>query len=232
MKKILYTALAAFTFVLFSGCSEDLEYLKRENYFLGSYKGSTTVIDKDNQLKAVDLGLSVKWSDRLLSTSAYNTGIISNPLMGYDTYSFGASSYDLNSEGIEKGDISGTNYDNVVKAGCTNWRTPTKENFEELITKCTLKFEENTIDGTTYRGFRAIGPNGNSIFIRAKYDTSSTIYIWTSSYYSTGGASSSSRNYYGYQYKFSLYYLKDTVESELISFRSLDSTGCIWPVTD
>lgn len=229
MKKILYTALAAFTFVLFSGCSEDLEYLKRENYFLGSYEGSTT--DKDNQLKAVDLGLSVKWSDRLLSTWAYNAGINSNPLMGYNTYSFGASSYDLNSEGIEKGDISGTNYDNVVKAGCTNWRTPTKENFEELITKCTLKFEENTIDGTTYRGFRAIGPNGNSIFIRAEYNTSSTIYILTSSYYSTGGASSSSRNYYGYKYKFSLYYLKDTVESELIS-TFLDSKNCIWPVTD
>ena len=45
------------------------------------------------------------------------------------------------------------------------WRTPTKEDFEELITKC--KWEKYIISTTNQFALKAIGPNGNSIVFPA-----------------------------------------------------------------
>ncbi len=231
MKKILYTALAAFTFVLFSGCSEDLDYLKRENNFLGS-QGGTIVIDNE-QLQAVDLGLSVKWADRLLSNT-YSSEYRKNEKYYYQRYNFGAQSSELRQEGLAKGSISGTRYDNARIYGDSNWRTPTKEQFEELIEKCSFKIDEETYNGSTYRGMRVTGPNGNSVFIRAEKNDSHQINLWTSSYYSEY-----SNNFYGYYYEFTLYEVKGTVEATVRSTNSCLDNGyarpyyggyAIWPV--
>lgn len=59
--------------------------------------------------------------------------------------------------------ISGTQYDVARKKWGGSWRMPTKEKFEELISKCTWVW-------TQYKGingYKIIGINGNSIFLPA-----------------------------------------------------------------
>ena len=54
--------------------------------------------------------------------------------------------------------ISGTDYD-IAKYMWTGWRLPTKEEMEELITRCTWTLSSQ--DGVPV--YRVTGPNGNSI---------------------------------------------------------------------
>ena len=57
--------------------------------------------------------------------------------------------------------ISGTEYDVATTKWGSDWRLPSKENFDELIDKCKwtlIRYKD------TY-GARVEGPNGNSIFL-------------------------------------------------------------------
>ena len=62
--------------------------------------------------------------------------------------------------------ISGTEYDAAKSQLGEGWRMPTRQEFQELIDKCTWtleKHKKNAITHTT--GYRITGPNGNSIFL-------------------------------------------------------------------
>ena len=62
--------------------------------------------------------------------------------------------------------ISGTEYDAAKSQLGEGWRMPTRQEFLELIEKCTWtleKHKKNAITHTT--GYRITGPNGNSIFL-------------------------------------------------------------------
>lgn len=70
------------------------------------------------------------------------------------------------------GDISGNaNYDAARANWGGSWRLPTKKECEELKTKC--KWTWTTTGGN--KGYKVVGPNGNSIFVPAagyRYGTS------------------------------------------------------------
>lgn len=56
-----------------------------------------------------------------------------------------------------------------------SWRMPTREEFEELLTKCTRKFTtQNEV-----RGLLVTGPNGNSIFLPSAGYNPGTQVQWT-----------------------------------------------------
>lgn len=120
---------------------------------------------------AVDLGLSVKWA-------AYNVGATSpeeygdyyawgevEPKADYteENYRFKIPSkygYELPS-GLS--DISGTQYDAATANWGNGWRMPTKLELIELCEKTTVVY----VDYNNIKGYRFIGPNGNSIFLPA-----------------------------------------------------------------
>ena len=90
--------------------------------------------DLVSQIQFVDLGLSVCWaSSNVGSDMAYNLGIP-----------------------FTKNDI-------VQRLNNKAERLPTKEEFEELLEKCT--WERTTLEGQI--GYKVIGKNGNSIFFPA-----------------------------------------------------------------
>jgi len=80
-------------------------------------------------------------------------------------------------------DYSGNpSYDPARAIMGATWRTPTKAEMEELVTKCTWVYEWKV--GEKYGaygtgGFTVTGPNGRSIFI-ATSSGSSIVYFWTS----------------------------------------------------
>ena len=150
---------------------------------------------------AVDLGLSVLWAD-------CNVGA-NHPEEFGDYYSWGdtmanrpfttedCSSYphckDLNGDGSIASsceftyigdDISGNEqYDAAAAKWGNGWKMPTKEQFEELLTKCTWELCEK--DGV--KGFQITGPNGNSIFLpmagKKGHDFDSEVLCyWTSTF--------------------------------------------------
>ena len=120
---------------------------------------------------AVDLGLSVKWSQ-------INVGAVSVEDWG-EHYAWGEtesksyfswSSYDL-CNGTESTITKYNSHDGktilepsddaaTVIMG-RNWRTPTLTEMEELVNRC--KWTQETLNGV--KGMRVTGPNGNSIFL-------------------------------------------------------------------
>lgn len=132
----------------------------------------------------VDLGLSVKWA-------ACNVGASSIEDSG-NYYAWGetatkAEYTQANSKtyGKTKGDISGNpQYDAARANWGGTWRLPTKAEFDELVNKC--KWEWTTQGGK--KGYRVIGPSGNSIFLPAAgwrsgsslYDADTRGYYWSS----------------------------------------------------
>lgn len=126
-----------------------------------------TTPDEDG---AVDLGLSVKWA-------AYNVGATSPEEYG-DYYAWGEVEpkvdYTIeNYKWYEKGkgislpggvsDISGTEYDAATANWGNGWRMPTKLELMELCENTTAVW----VNYNNVKGYRFIGPNGNSIFFPA-----------------------------------------------------------------
>lgn len=108
----------------------------------------------------VDLGLSVKWA-------GWNVGATSpekyGKLYGWADPTGLKSSKNLNDypSANPPTDITGTSYDIARAKWGGDWRIPTKNEMEELISKCKWTL-------VTYRkvkGFKVTGPNGNSIFM-------------------------------------------------------------------
>ena len=117
-------------------------------------------------VEAVDLGLSVRWADRNVgSDSPSQVG----SLVGWGDptgkkVSLKPGDYIDVKGGVyvsTPNNIAGTKYD-VATAQCgSKWRMPTREEWKELVDKCKWKIE---VHGAI-RGYRVVGPNGNSIFL-------------------------------------------------------------------
>lgn len=62
--------------------------------------------------------------------------------------------------------ISGTEYDAAKAQLGEGWRIPTRQEFQELIDKCTWTIEKHKKNFLfSSKGYRVTGPNGNSIFL-------------------------------------------------------------------
>ena len=143
----------------------------------------------------VDLGLSVYWA-------GWNVGATSPEEPG-SYYAWGEtnakSSYaPANSSTFRKsmGSIVGNStYDVASAEWGGNWRLPTKDEFRELLDRCTWTW--TTYEGE--RGYKVTGPNGNSIFLPAAgwRRSTSLFYRWLSgSYWSATPDESSTFNAY------------------------------------
>lgn len=151
--------------------------------------------------KYVDLGLSVVWGWG-------NVGDIKTEapaLYGY-AYAWGetATKKSYTEDNCETyGDVikdySGNeNYDVATKRWGDSWRTPTKDEMEELVEECTWTWA--SLDGIN--GYKVEGPSGKSIFLPAAgikdststdrkgeacfYWTSTSTYLKALSYYAYG----------------------------------------------
>lgn len=119
----------------------------------------------------VDLGLSVNWA-------SWNIGATSPEKYGaYFAWGETRSRKRFDLEDYIYADkyipyhISSTTYDVAHMKWGNGWRMPTKEDFEELISMCTI---ERTYVKGVY-GCKFIGPNGKSIFLPAAGRQSGTI---------------------------------------------------------
>lgn len=117
----------------------------------------------------VDLGLSVYWCSCNVGAETpeeygdYFAWGETKPKSKYtkETYSY----YDSNTaQYMDIGDdICGTEFDAATVNLGSDWRMPTKDEFKELIDKCS--FEWTQISGIN--GYKVTGPNENSIFLPA-----------------------------------------------------------------
>lgn len=111
--------------------------------------------------RAVDLGLSVFWSDRNVGAES-----ISDP-GAYYMWSISKKleqkkqQIDMSAFVLDVANISGTQYDMASKNWGDRWRLPTEEEIKELIEKCTL--EQTSINGQ--KGIKVTGKNKHWIFI-------------------------------------------------------------------
>ena len=138
-------------------------YLNEQEVVGANKDESTLLVDsitEDKSIEAIDLGLSVKWAN-------CNLGALKPTDCG-NYYAWGeiemksnynSDNYALNEKNIKKNNVS---FQDVVKKELGNsWRIPTMEEIEELINKCQWEWEVRNGN----KGYRIIGPNGNSIFL-------------------------------------------------------------------
>ena len=138
-------------------------------------KGTEENPVEPEQASLVDLGLSVKWCSQNVgadSESAFGEYYSWGETATKATYTWANYQYANGSATTVKdigSDIAGTEYDVAAKTEVYDPDTkqqvavsmPTKEQFEELRTKCTWK--EETVDD--HKGYRVTGPSGKSIFL-------------------------------------------------------------------
>lgn len=121
----------------------------------------------ENQLTAVDLGLSVKWAN--LNLDLANASKVADAPEAYGGfYGWADTTGELTISDVDyypstevPDNISGTEYDICRAQLGVDWRLPTKEEAQELCDKCT--FIETTINGI--HGHKVVGANGNWIFL-------------------------------------------------------------------
>ena len=138
-------------------------------------------------LNAIDMGTSVKWADRnLLAISPDSNG-------GYFQYGSLESKQNFTKDdytAIDK-DISGTENDTATKLCGSGWRTPTAEEFEELVNNCIITvgddYEHFVLKSNTTGNTLKFYTTG--IKIGDKIDFDDNACLWTGSYDS----------YYGHQ---------------------------------
>lgn len=155
--------------------------MKKLLYLISSLVAFTLVSCENETLpeNVVDLGLSVKWS-------TINVGAIHPEDYGYyfawgefhqnencnwETYKWcnkdykSLTKYCVSSEfgTVDNKTVLDMQDDAAHMHWGSAWRTPTKEELEELRTQCSWAWE--TKNGVA--GFTVIGPNGNSIFLPA-----------------------------------------------------------------
>ncbi len=123
-------------------------------------------VQQCNNVKAVDLGLSVLWADCNVG------GDSESPIGGL--YGWADPTGEKTSQNVRDyldivggtsfltpDNISGSKYD-IAKAKWGNgWKIPSKEQWEELLRKC--QWQKGNQGGI--KGYYVYGPNGNSIFL-------------------------------------------------------------------
>lgn len=126
---------------------------------------SVTPVPKVRDL-AVDLGLSVKWSKMNLGCVRPTINTVGKFYGWGDTTDSGTwgglDKYWPAERAMPKGDISGSELDFARRRWGGQWRIPTRQQWEELVSKCTWKYRVAN-DGAA--GYVVTGPNGNSIFL-------------------------------------------------------------------
>lgn len=171
----------------------------------------------------VDLGLSVNWAgwniganspEELGGKYAWAEVEEKNEYLNSNHFLWEPDESTLGGHYIDlQYNISGTKYDVARKKWGGSWRMPTKDEIKELSEKCTWEYVKiNNVDG-----FKATGPNGNSIFLPAtdiQNDSTISAYYYagtdaqadrsTSFYSSSNGfayilnANNSRSDFYGY----------------------------------
>ena len=127
---------------------------------------SLAFVPQINGHEYVDLGLSVKWATCNVGANA--------PHEYGNYYAWGEtktkSEYTIENSktyGENMSDISGNSRYDAARANWGgSWRLPTKREMEELVNKCTWTWTKQS----GIRGYKVIGPNGNSIFLPAAGD--------------------------------------------------------------
>ena len=114
-------------------------------------------------LKAIDLGLSVKWANR-----------------NYTADSPEKAGHPCQWPGLnvkkEITQIAGTKYDIIYTSSKGKWRMPTKKEFDELLKNCTYKKETlNGVNGVTFTS----KINGNTIFFPLPEQKGTLGIYWT-----------------------------------------------------
>ena len=175
---------------------------------------------------AVDMGLSVKWADCNVGTDA---GHPAGGLYGWgDAYGEKTSTDYRDYLDVVGGtylrtpdNISGSEYDTATTLWGEPWRIPSRENWQELIDKCT--WHKTRVAG--HDGFLVVGPNGNKIFLPVtglRYKDNITVkdsgFYWTSE----RDINDKSKAYY--------YYFKDDYDKEIITRNYIYSGRAIRPV--
>lgn len=136
-------------------------------------KDSLSITDEENTEddslinghRYVDLGLSVMWADcNIGSDNPYNHGM----LCGWADITGGKGSEDINDYPSANPPLNicgNSSYDIAYSKWGKEWRLPTVREFRELLNKC----EWHWIDSNDGKGYKIIGPNGNSIFLPTNY---------------------------------------------------------------
>lgn len=132
----------------------------------GSITASVTIIVKD-RWEAVDLGLGCLWGQVNLGADEpweygdyYSFGEVETKSTYVDeNYKYGPND-DLTKYYHDRKFILDKEDDAARKILGDGWRTPSVEEWEQMMDKC--KVEEESLNGV--KGFRVTGPNGNSIF--------------------------------------------------------------------
>lgn len=137
----------------------------------------------------IDLGLSVKWSSHNLGASKQEDPgeyFAWGELFPKDNYiedNYEHFDYDEVTYNYIGDNISGTKYDAATSHWGKGWRIPTENEFKELMDKCEWKWGRVG----EIKGYKILGPNGNSIFIpicgliwgKSMCNNSIEIYLWS-----------------------------------------------------
>ena len=193
MRRIVYCMIAALPLISCGSKSSD-NYEDDDDSATTEDASSSWLGDKEcaDVPGAVDLGLSVLWSDRNVGASSpsdyggyYAWGETSTKsYYDWDTYQY---FHDQDGNGVPfdsnwniqtnelaniGSNIAGTGCDVARQAWGGGWKLPTKAQWGELKNRCTWTW---TTEGG-HSGYKVTGPNGNSIFLPAagyRYGTSS-----------------------------------------------------------
>ncbi len=165
------------------------------NFTLESDVMEATIANVPANEGAVDLGLSVKWAAcNLGATKSYEQGIRSvwgNPSIYFNADFKGDTTIAIGDCGGVNPPlcISGTELDIATTQLGGDWRLPTKAEAQELFDSC--EWIHTRHHGT--EGYIVIGPNGNSIFLPARY-------------YMTGCLASNITKFFYYEFTYLLPY--------------------------
>ena len=139
----------------------------------------------------VDLGLSVKWATCNIGATlpeeygnyyAWGETTTKAEYNSSNCPTYGLSTSQLQSQGYidSEGNLT-AQYDAATANWGGTWRMPTYDELDELNTKCTWEW----INTNDFKGYKVMGPNGNSIFLPAagRRGGSSLYYAGGSGYY-------------------------------------------------
>jgi len=168
------TMLVAFAIAAaMTGCGKDDE--PNSEIPDNSNKSEPKLTGFVNGHEAIDLGLSVKWATcnyGASSPSEYGNYYAWGETTTRDSYYPDTYKYYNPRTGRDNdlmNNIQGSKYD-VAKNWGSNWRMPSKSEFEELLSKCTWVW--TTLSGVN--GYKITSTNGMSIFLPANGSYSAT----------------------------------------------------------
>ena len=186
-------------------------------------------VQQCNNVKAVDLGLSVLWADCNVG------GNSESPIGGL--YGWADSTGKKTSQNIADyvplrkyltaqipNNITGTEYDIATSKWGNGWRMPSKDDWKELVENCKWTKEK----AFHVYGYRVEGPNGNSIFLpNTGFRLGETIYQTDAGFYWTSEMALNDRSCACY------YYFDADKHNDIVDTRSYVYLGrAVRPVMD